>query len=202
MANKLLAILFLIIIVYQAQAIFNYHKIQQKDTIFLKKKTITGTVKDITHSDILILDSNNNLQAIKLWQVKRAYLSSFHLPPQLKTDTLKIGQTLYYGKVLYFNDLTGKILFLNFKTKRINSYPFFVNQNDKFIEQKLKFYRINCYNALIIFILSLLTLGFKYIFDENFYFLASVSLLLMASFAFKVFCCPIKNYRKFQKSKQ
>ena len=202
MANKILAILFLIIIVFQAKAIFNYQKIQQKDTIYLKNKTITGTVKDITHSDILILDSNNNLQAIKLWQVKRAYLSSFHLPPQLKTDTLRIGQTSYIGKMLYFNSLTGKILFLDFNTKQINSYPFYVNKNDRFIQLKLKFYRINCYNALVIFMLSLLSLSFKFIFDLNFYFLASLSLLIMASFAFKVFCCPIRDYRKFQKSKE
>ncbi len=202
MANKILAILFLIIIVFQAKAVFNYQKIQQKDTIYLKNKTITGTVKDITHSDILILDSNNNLQAIKLWQVKRAYLSSFHLPPQLKTDTLRIGQTSYIGKVLYFNALTGKILFLDFNTKQINSYPFYVNKNDRFIDRKLKFYRINCYNSLVIFMLSLLSLSFKFIFDVNFYFLASLSLLIMASFAFKVFCCPIRDYRKFQKSRE
>ncbi len=202
MKNKFLTVFTLIIAVFQAHAIFNNHFIQPKDTIYLKNKTIVGTVKDITHSDILILDNNNNLQAIKLWKVKKAYVNSMNLPAQLKTDTLIIGKTMYFGKVLYFNALSGKILFLDFKSKRIIRYPFFVNQNDRFIKQKIKFYRANCYNSLVIFVLSFLTLAFKFIFHENFYFLASLSLLLIAVLAYKIFCCPIRKYRKFLKSKQ
>ncbi len=175
---------------------------ERLDTIYTKKKIFVGSVLDIDLNTITLKTTNQKTIKIPLSKVRRAYLLGFDLPKQLERDTLKIGSQIYIGKVLYFNFFTGKILFLDYKSRTIENYPFYVNQSDKFLSEKLKFYKYNCYNSLFMLFFGFTAAVIKILLKLDFYIVASVMLFLIGILGFIIFCEPYFNYKKFIKSQK